>query len=150
MKSLVIYDSMYGNTEIIAKSIAEGISGDVKVMKAGDAGISDISDVDLLVVGSPTQGGRQTKPAEAFLNAISGQIKKGTKIAVFDTRMPAKWVKIFGFAAGKLADFFKKEGFEPVVPPEPFMVESAKGPLKEGEQVRALEWGRNIKNILNG
>ncbi|MDD4923673.1 MAG: flavodoxin domain-containing protein [Dehalococcoidales bacterium] len=149
MKTLVIFDSLYGNTEIIARAIAEAITGDVKVLKADDARPLDISDIDLLIIGSPTQGGRHTKSVEALLTEISGTFDKSTKIAVFDTRMPAKWVKIFGFAAGKLADFFKKEGFEPVVPPEPFMVEGAKGPLKEGEQERAAEWGKNIGRMIN-
>ena len=150
MKTLIVFDSMYGNTEIIARVVAEAITGDVKVLKAGDAKPSDIGDIDLLIIGSPTQGGRHTKPVEALLSEISGTIKKSVKIAVFDTRMPAKWVKIFGFAAGKLADFFKKEGFEPVFPPEPFMVESAKGPLKAGEQERAKEWGKNIYRAISG
>jgi flavodoxin len=105
--------------------------------------------VDLLITGSPTQGGRQSKPMEAFLSGVSGRIKKTTKIAVFDTRMSAKWVKLFGFAAGKMADFFKKEGFEPVVTPEPFWVENAKGPLKEGERQRAIEWGKSISQAAN-
>ncbi len=147
MKTLIVFDSMYGNTELIAKAVAEGISGEVKVLKVTDTGSSDIDEADLLIAGSPTQGGRQTKPMEAFLNGISGKIKRTTSIAVFDTRMPAKWVKIFGFAAGKLADYFKKEGFELVIAPEPFMVESAKGPLKEGERERAIAWVRVFPTV---
>jgi flavodoxin len=128
MKTLIVYDSLYGNTETIAEAVAKGITGDVKVIKVGNAKAADITDVNLLIIGSPTQGGRYTKTLEPFLNEITGCINDNIKIAVFDTRMPAKWVKIFGYAAGKIADYFKKAGFEPIVPPEPFMVESAKGP----------------------
>jgi len=150
LKTLIVYDSMYGNTEMIAKAVAEGITGDVNVKRVGDVKSSDFDEVDLLITGSPTQGGRHTKPMEAFLNGTSGKIKKTTRIAVFDTRMPAKWVKIFGYAAGKMADYFKKEGFELVVSPEPFWVESARGPLKAGERERAVDWGKNISRALNG
>ncbi len=150
MKTLIVYDSLYGNTETIAKVVAKGIAGDVKVIKSSDAKAADINDIDLLITGSPTQGGRYTKTMEPFFSEISGHIEKSVKIVVFDTRMPAKWVKIFGYAAGKIADFFKKEGFELLVPPEPFMVEGAKGPLKEGEQERAVEWGKNIDRVISG
>jgi flavodoxin len=144
MKTLIIFDSMYGNTEKIAKAVASGISGDIKVLKAGEAHLLDIINIGLLVLGLPTQGGRYTKPIAAFLNEISGQIKKGTIIAFFDTRMPSAWVKIFGFAAGKMADYFKKEGFQIVVPPEPFFVQGAQGPLQDGEPERAVAWGKDI------
>jgi flavodoxin I len=150
MKTLIVYDSLYGNTETIAGSIAKGITGDVKVVKVTNAKAVDVKDIDLLIIGSPTQGGRYTKTMDPFLGEISGHINKTTKIAIFDTRVSAKWVKVFGYAAGKLADFIKKEGFEPVVAPEPFMVESAKGPIKEGELERATQWGKNIGNIIKG
>jgi flavodoxin len=150
MKTLIVYDSLYGNTQMIAEAIAKGITGDVKVIKAGNAKTDDIKDADLLIIGSPTQGGGYTKTMEPFLNEIAECINDNIKIAVFDTRMPAKWVKIFGYAAGKIADYFKKAGFEPVVPPEPFMVESAKGPLLAGEVERATEWGKNIDGMING
>jgi flavodoxin len=150
MKTLIVYDSLYGNTETIAEAVAKGIIGNVKVIKVGNAKTADITDVNLLIIGSPTQGGRYTKTLEPFLNEITGCINDNIKIAVFDTRMPAKWVKIFGYAAGKIADYFKKAGFVPVVPPEPFMVESAKGPLLAGEVERAEEWGKNINRMING
>ena len=150
MKTLIVYDSLYGNTETIAGAVAKGITGDVKVVKAGNAKASDAGEVDLLIIGSPTQGGRYTKTMDSFFGELCGSINKAAKIAVFDTRMPVKWVKIFGFAAGKLADYFKKAGFELLVPPEPFMVESAKGPLQEGEEARAAEWGKSINDKMNG
>ncbi|TET68870.1 MAG: nitric oxide synthase, partial [Dehalococcoidia bacterium] len=39
MKALIVYDSVYGNTEKIARAIAEAItpSGEVKVLRAGEA-----------------------------------------------------------------------------------------------------------------
>ena len=81
-------------------------------------------------------------PTSTFLNDISGKIKKDTKIAVFDTRMPSAWVKIFGFAANKLVDYFKKEEFNTAVAPEFFLVQSAKGPLVDGEREKAARWAK--------
>lgn len=149
MNALIVYDSMYGNTETIARAIAEGVTGNAKIIKADNAGLSDMDNIDLLIVGSPTQGGRYTKTIEAFLNDISGKIQGDTKIAVFDTRMPSTWVKIFGFAANKLADFFKKEGFDTVVEPAFFMVQSAKGPLVNGEREEATLWAEKLCRTIN-
>ena len=53
MKALVVYDSIYGNTEKIAESIGKGLVEDTKVIKAGDAGPSDLDSVGLLIAGSP-------------------------------------------------------------------------------------------------
>ena len=41
MKALIVYDSVYGNTEKIAKAIAEAItpSYEVKVLRVGEANI---------------------------------------------------------------------------------------------------------------
>ena len=35
MKALVVYDSIYGNTEKIAESIAKGLGAETKVIKPG-------------------------------------------------------------------------------------------------------------------
>jgi flavodoxin len=85
MKTLIVYDSLYGNTETIAEAVAKGITGDVKVIKVGNAKAADITDVNLLIIGSPTQGGRYTKTMEPFLNEITGCINDNIKIAVFDS-----------------------------------------------------------------
>jgi flavodoxin len=36
MRVLVVYDSAYGNTEKIAKAIAEALTGEVKVLRPGE------------------------------------------------------------------------------------------------------------------
>jgi flavodoxin len=36
MKTLVVYDSVYGNTGIIAQAIGDAITGEVKVLRVGE------------------------------------------------------------------------------------------------------------------
>lgn len=62
MKALIIYDSVYGNTEKIARAIAGAMtpSDGVKVLRAGEADPLELESIDLLIVGSPTHGGRPT------------------------------------------------------------------------------------------
>jgi flavodoxin I len=149
VKTLVIYDTMYGNTEKVAKAIGESITGDVKVLRAGEVKTSALNDIDLLIIGSPTQGGAATKPVQSFLDEIAGILKKDAKAAVFDTRMSTKLVGVFGYAAGKIADTLKSKGIGLVLPPEAFIINGSKGPLKEGELERAANWGKKIWESVN-
>jgi flavodoxin len=36
MKALILYDSLYGNTEKIARAIGSAITGEVKVLRVGE------------------------------------------------------------------------------------------------------------------
>jgi flavodoxin I len=144
MKALVVYDSFYGNTEKIAKAIAGAIAGEVKVLRPGEASPSDLKSIDLLIVGSPTQGGRPTKAMLDFLNKLPEPDIKGVNVAAFDTRLSTKLVGIFGYGAGKIADSLKKKGGTLILPPEPFFVKGREGPLKDGELERAAGWAKRI------
>ena len=56
MKAVVIYESMYGNTHLIANAIAEGLRnhGQVTVVPVDEADAALVETADLLVVGGPT------------------------------------------------------------------------------------------------
>ena len=146
MKALIVYDSVYGNTEEIARAIAGAItpSDGVKVLRAGEANPSELESIDLLIVGSPTQGGRPTPAIQDFLNKVPEPAIKGVNVAAFDTRFSTKLVGIFGYAAGKIADNLKGKGGTLVASPEGFFVKGKEGPLKEGELERAAGWARGI------
>jgi len=79
-----------------------------------------------------------------FRERIKTVSLKGVKIATFDTRVPATWVKIFGFAAGKIEKQLKSQGGKSVVKPEGFFVAGTRGPLVEGELERASKWAQEI------
>ncbi|MFC2014972.1 flavodoxin family protein [Chloroflexota bacterium] len=152
MKTLVVYDSAYGNTEKIARSIGDGIKGDVKVLQVNELNPSELESLDLIIVGSPTQGFRATKPIQAFIDSIPPDILKDTDIAAFDTRMPEKEVKmglrllmkVGGYAAPHIAEALKKKGGNQVIAPEGFFVNDKEGSLKEGEIERAATWGESF------
>lgn len=144
MKILVVYDSIYGNTEEIANSMGEAIGNEARVAKAENSGPDDLEAVELLIAGSPTYGGRPTPKMKEFLDSIRAVSLKGVKIAAFDTRVPATWVKVFGFAAGKIEKRLKSQGGTSVTKPEGFYVSGTKGPLVEGEYERAAQWVQDI------
>jgi flavodoxin I len=144
MKTLVVYDSVHGNTEKIAKAIGDAITGEVQVLRAGEVNSSELKAFDLLIVGSPTHGGRPTEAIQGFLNKVPGPALQGTNVAAFDTRFSTKWVRIFGYAAPRIAGRLKKRGGAVIGSPEGFFVKGTEGPLTEGELERAASWAKEI------
>jgi flavodoxin len=146
MKVLLVFDTVQGNTDMVARAIATAlIPADVKICRPGEVTPADFKFIDLLIVGSPTMGGRPTQPMQGFLSGIAADALKGIDAAAFDTRVKARWVKIFGYAAERIAASLKNKGANLVAPPEGFIVLGSKGPLKEGELDRAKEWIKAIQ-----
>lgn len=156
MKSIIIYDSQYGNTEKIARAIAEvlGQQGKVSILKVGDAQPGMLKDMELVVVGSPTQQFRATSAMRDFLKSIPKGSLKGTSVAAFDTRLTQAFIdknsalsffeRIFGYAAQRIAKALKQTGGQLVLPGEAFYVEGMEGPLSEGGLLRAEAWARKL------
>jgi flavodoxin len=157
MKTLVIYDSAFGNTEQIAQAVGNGISGDVNVLRVSDVKPDQFPGVELLIIGSPTQRFRPTPGISNMLSAVPLNGLKGIKVAAFDTRLTmseinktpvlAFFVRLSGdsaYAAKHIANQLKKKGGQLVAPPEGFFVEGMKGPLVQGELERARDWVKQI------
>jgi len=144
MKAFIVYDSVYGNTEKIARAVAEAItpSGEVKVLGVGKANPSELASIDLLIVGSPTHAGRPTPAVQDLLNKVPKL--QGINVAAFDTRITTKLVRVFGYAAGRIANNLKRKGGTLIASPVGFFVTGNKGPLKEGELERAAGWAKGF------
>lgn len=155
MKAVVIYDSVFGNTEKIAQAIANALGSQiaVEIIQANEAAPEQLTELDILIVGSPTRGFRPTEAVTAILKRISSKVIEEVKVAAFDTRFKADEldsaglrfvVKTGGYAATRIAAHLKKAGGKLIVPPEGFYVEDTEGPLKQGELERAAEWAKSI------
>jgi len=153
MKALVIYDSVFGNTEQIAQAIgnALGSQGDVETLRVSNVKHEQLTGLNLLIVGSPTRGFRPTEAITNFLRSIPKNGLKGVNVAAFDTRFSTSYiespalrllVKTGGYAAKPIADRLEKSGGDLIMPPEGFFVEETEGPLKEGELERATDWAK--------
>ena len=122
LKALVVYDSEFGNTEIVARAIGEvlGSEGEVEVRRVGDVQPEEFMGLDVLVVGSPTQQFNPTKATSTFLKGIPKNGLSGTRVAAFDTRLTVEeieetailafFVRIFGYAAKPIGNALKKKG----------------------------------------
>ena len=143
MKTLIVYDSTYGNTEKIAKAIGAAITGEVKVQRAAEVDVVELNSYDLLIIGSPTQGARPMPSVVELLSKIPESTLKGKNFAAFDTRIAM--AKLFGVAAVRIAKILKEKGAIAVVPPEGFNVTAEKAPkLKEGELEHAANWAKTL------
>lgn len=142
MKALIIYDSNFGNTKLIAETIAKTLSATALNVK--DANAEILKDINLLVVGSPINAWRATAKIKEFLEGINSL--KGIKAAAFDTR-----VKIFisGNAAKKISKKLSEKGAEIISEPIGFYVKDNEGPLLEGETEKAKKWATEILNNMN-
>ncbi|RLD03876.1 MAG: nitric oxide synthase [Chloroflexota bacterium] len=156
MKSIVVYDSQFGNTKLIAEAIgrALGLSGRVFVMHASDVQPGDLMGINRLIVGSPTQQLSATPAVLNWIKTIPRDGLRGVRAAAFDTRFTEEkisrtkvlpfFVRIFGYGAKPISDRLEKKGAEIILPPEGFYVADTEGPLLERELERAAEWIRKM------
>ena len=165
MKFIVVYESMFGNTETIAQAIAAGLreAGEVKLGTVDALSPEQVRDATLLVAGGPTHAHgiarrnaheaiagerayRRYGPVQPGHESLRGWIERLTvapaRAAAFDTRFD-KPMWITGSAAKKIAARLERKGYS-VVETRSFFVETTGGPLVEGEPDRALEWGREL------
>ncbi len=161
MKALVIYDSVFGNTEKVAQAIGEalGAPDNASVVKVPDVTDDTLTGVDLLVVGSPTRAFKATPATMAWIKALPTGRLSGVRIAAFDTRIAVAdsksgflkfMVSIFGYAAKPILGALTKKGGQAAAEPEGFFVTDSEGPLKDGELERAAAWARGAGATASG
>jgi flavodoxin len=163
MSTIVVYESVYGNTHEIAKAIAEGL-GPATLVSVREAVERGVEPGDLIVIGGPTHirglATRRTRKAaledgkphhldpsaadepslKSWLDSLSP--RAGRKAAAFDTRInKARWIT--GTAARGIARRLRRHGVE-VVATESFLVAGGEGPLVDGELERARAWGEEL------
>jgi len=139
MTSLIIYDSLYGNTQKIAEAIAN-VNGGI-VIRVQDFKKEMLEGAVLLIVGCPIHGWQPSKSTLDFLASLPPDSLKGKRVAAFDTRIKS-------FLSGSASDKVDKKlvslGGVSVAPPGKFFVKGKEGPLLEGELENAKNWFRDI------
>ncbi|HEX9135138.1 MAG TPA: flavodoxin domain-containing protein [Ktedonobacteraceae bacterium] len=145
MNTLIIYDSTFGNTAQVAQAMADklGEHGTVRTALAAEAGLPEMKELDLLIVGGPTQRHGLSPAIRALLERLPRRTLHGAGAAAFDTRYHmAAWKS--GSAANRIASRLKRTGASLLVEPESFFVAEREGPLEEGELKRAARWAEEV------
>lgn len=155
MAIVIVYDSIFGNTAQIAKAIASELetSHSVRLLPVTDAKSLDLTDAELLIVGSPTRGFRPTPATSEFVEGLDAKAASGKRAVAFDTRIgledihpaPLRWVvDAGGYAAQRIDAMLVHKGFTIGGTPEGFVVTGTEGPLKPGEVERARAWAKTL------
>jgi flavodoxin I len=126
--------------------MAKALDAETKRPRFGVVTGLELTAYDLLVVGSPTQEGKELKAISSLLDAIPDTGLKYAKVAAFDTRHKWRWVGTWGYAAPSIANLLTAKGGELIIPPEGFIVNSTQGPIKNGELKRAAAWAKSMQN----
>ncbi|MHA6695171.1 flavodoxin family protein [Homoserinimonas sp. A520] len=166
MRALVVCESLWGNTEKVARVVADNLAGvgEVDVVDSDAAPIS-VDGYGLVVVGSPTHAfsmTRATTRAEAvkshsaphepargireWLNQLD-RPSIATPAVAFDTRVDKP--RMPGSAAKAAKHELRSLGFDTSVKQETFRVHGYEGPLLDGELERARAWADEVIAALS-
>jgi hypothetical protein len=173
MKAVVVYESMYGNTHLVAEAIANGLRGpaDVVVVAPVDEADDDLlAGADLVVVGGPTHvhGMSRESTRKAAVDAaqkpgsdlelepdaegpglrdwFDDDIILSPKAAAFDTRMKGP-AALTGRASKGIAKRLRDHGCTLVVEPESFLV-TKDNHLLDDETAHARAWGAQLAEAM--
>ncbi|HET6985171.1 MAG TPA: hypothetical protein VFI00_01100 [Kribbella sp.] len=175
VRALVVYESMFGNTERIARAIRDGLRQSIpaEIVPAYRAPTVIPADVRLLVVGGPTHAFSMSRPStrqdaskqdevvmpievgiREWLHALATDATSGTgstskhlEVATFDTRI-AKVRRLPGSAARSAAKLLRRMGFRLLTSSASFFVDESTGPIREVEIERARQWGQELGRLL--
>ena len=172
MRVVIVYESMFGNTHLIAEAIGEGLGqgNEVTVVPVAQAGRELLDGADLVVAGGPTHihgmsGARSRASAVQMARKGDSQLTldpgaEGPGLrdwltglgslqargAAFDTRL-AGAPMLTGRASKTIAKLLERQGVTLLAPAESFLV-TKDNQLRPGEQDRAGQWGRELAALL--
>lgn len=164
MRALVVYESFWGNTEAVAKAIAEGIGPDARAMHTDEATAEVLAGADLLVTGAPLMG--FALPRQQNYDTLA-QDKKAPRVADVSHPPMRTWLESVPKGTGGFATFetrFKRSpgsatnsmdraledaGYHPVAKRERFLISGTYGPMREGELERAKAWGAELASLVS-
>lgn len=145
MNTLVIYDSQFGNTEVLARIVANSLTaaGTCEAKRVSSVRRENVADKDLIIFASPTVSWRELPAMQSFLEGLTPVDLKGKKIACFETVMHLpKFIK--GSAVKSMLAKLSLVGAAAPVSTESFFVMGRDGPLQKGEEQRAEKWAKSI------
>ncbi|MFF0814893.1 flavodoxin family protein [Rhodococcus sp. NPDC003318] len=168
MRTLVVYESMFGNTRHVAEAIARGAaaSGAVTTLPVSQARQEDLSGYDLVVVGGPTHAHGMSRPStrrgavktasdpdndvtlephaadDGIRDWLASLPHGHGNAAAFDTRGHAP-AFLTGRASKGIGRKLRHLGYDLVVDSESFLVDK-QSHLEDGEENRAEQWGRSL------
>jgi flavodoxin len=147
MNALVVYYSLFGNTQRVAKEIAAvfGKVGTASIRGVEELSTDDLKDIDLLVMGTPTHRMNLPQVVRSALEKLPRRGLRDMYYAAFDTSYDVSAFLARFTASKKLDRKLRKLGGKRLFPPQTFHVHPHhEGPLLDGEIQRAKVWADAI------
>jgi flavorubredoxin len=149
-KVIVVYESKYGNTKLVAETIIEGM----RQVKGVEAFLSEVKEVDIskipsydaILVGSPNHIGGPTRGIKKFIDKL-GKLNLGEKrFAVFDTYLGKDFEKAVKKMEKRINE--KAPGLKMIASGLSIRVQGMEGPIAEGELPKCKEFGKKLSNQI--
>lgn len=145
-KIIIVYESKYGNTKVVAETIAQGMTEiegtEVVVTELKKVDISKIRDYDAILVGSPNHIGGPTWGIKKFIGKLGKLSLEGKQFAAFDTYLGKSFEQAVKKMEKRIND--KVSGSKLLAPGLSIRVKGMKGPIAEGELPKCRNFGNKI------
>lgn len=145
-RAIIVYESKYGNTKLVAERIAEGInqiSGMEAVLtEVSEVDLNQIAGLDIILVGSPNHIERATRSIRKFIDKLGKLNLENKQGAVFDTYLAKDFEKAVKKMEKQIGE--KVSGLKLIAPGLSIRVNGMKGPIADGELPKCKEFGVKI------
>ncbi len=148
-KTIIVYESLYGNTKKIAEAISEGINKvdgvECVVKKTGEIHTDDLCDYDAIILGCPNHNQGPALNLVKFIDRASIVHLSGKIGAAFDTYTGGNKDVAVAKLETKIRE--KLPGIE-LISRLSSKATGRKGPLADDEESRALDFGTQFAKRL--
>jgi flavodoxin len=145
VRAIVVYYSVYGNTEKAAKAVRDGIASagiEAECKRIQDMKPDDLKAFDMMVFGTPTHMEDIPEDVRRFMESIKPVDLRDKDGAAFDTRYEDELIGGLSI----LEKYMKSLGIKMVLSGLPVLLPSGagEGPLIKNELSKCTQFGKSI------
>ena len=145
-KVIVVYESKYGNTKLVAETIIEGMSEvegiETVLSELKEVDLNKIIDYDAILIGSPNHFGGPTRGIRKFIDKLGKLPLDGKLFAVFGTYVGKDFEKAVKKMEKRINE--KAPRLKMIAPELSIRVQGMKGPIPEAELPKCKEFGKKL------
>lgn len=142
MKTIIVYESRYGNTKRVAEAIADEmrrtVGAEVTVASIKEVRKADFAPYDLILIGGPTHFGGPTRHITHFIESLPQHNVTGKATAMFDTYLGEDFEK----SVKRMEEQIRTTvpGLKLLAPGLSIRVADMKGPIVDGELAKCKDF----------
>lgn len=148
MRALLIYDSIFGNTEKVAKALSSGMREEgieVDCMRANSVDIGTLGNYDMIVIGGPTHKVGLSETMKTFTKQLKKADVKNKLAFAYDTKYNKRFA---GSAANRIERRMKQYGMKIVMSHVSAVVLGREGPLEDGTEEKFKQIGGELARLV--